>query len=273
MVRYPFCVFSLTLVAACGGGGGSSNGDGTQAPSAPPLEPDDAIGGLYDARLSNTVTGIQADLVLAIAEDGEFHAFGYPAGPYDEYYIHGELDVDGSSFSGTGTQIAPAYTSGIYLDEEDRYASSVQIRISGDVVEERIELQGTFDLQGGSDRGSILAQSSPDLQARYQADSSFSAIAGTYQDEYTYSGLGVIIDGNGGISSNTPGCSINGRATPIDSRYNLYEIAAEVAGCSDFIPGTYEGMGAVWQVSGVKYLIVTGDNGEDAFFAYELTRQ
>lgn len=99
--------------------------------------------------------------------------------------------------------------------------------------------------------GSIVSNFDFSYVSIYERDSSLSKIAGTYSRS---DGLGFtetyVVDGNGFLSGgDTTGCVYRGRASIIDSSFNMYRLEVTISDCSEF-NGSYSGLAAMMDLGG-----------------------
>jgi hypothetical protein len=184
----------------------------------------------------------------------------------DGLYIHGDLIVDGNTVSGTGTQIAPPGY--VFTLDSGKQVQRVTVNLSGRVNTSRQDIQGTVTVLGMSGQGSLRAIASAAHRASYNNGSSFATIAGRYEDIRTGTLIDVTIGSDGSITDNNSNCTIVGSVTPIDSRFNLYELQVTVSACPVFVEGAYEGFASIDEDTGSPILITAGDNGVNALIVY-----
>jgi hypothetical protein len=219
--RVPIALLAL-LVASCGGGG---DGGSPSLSPAPPTVPPSA-GGVW-----GSVVGAQS-VSLLIAEDGDLRLVGQ--GPT---FGAGSVTVSASGqLSGSVRRVVP---SGISLGSEVQQCS-----ITGTVTA-RTALAATFSCT--TPAGANVTQRFDFLyvSSAYDSPSSVGGLAGNYTLAFRPASNMLNVNSNGVVFAmydNAWRCTVNGRFSVIDVRFNLYRAEWTFAACA--VPGSqaYEGV-------------------------------
>ena len=224
----------LLGITACGGGGGGLSPtpiSGSPAATAPPPSASDR-GGLWTGAIvwpaANGLPAGSMGVRALVAETGEFRLVLDPDpdlyfGPRSEQAF-GTVDVNIREIktnreaiwaTGLGNgNVAGEHWGGLDVFGEFRTGGFIDgwFQATWTTFEER---SGTLKLGKGS--------------SLYQRPSSLQALQGTY----VVDGELIAIDGTGVVfyQSATTGCTGNGRAELIDTRFNMYRLAIDVDGC------------------------------------------
>lgn len=222
--RYPRGLVALLalLVASCGGGGDS--GSPSLSPAPPPVPP--SAGGVW-----GSVVGAQS-VSLLIAEDGDLRLVGQ--GPT---FGAGTVTVAaGGSLSGSLRRVVP---SGVAGASEEQSCS-----ITGTVTA-RTTLAATFSCT--TPAGASVTQRLDFLYvaSAYDSPSSLGALAGNYTLSFRPASNMLNVNSNGVVFAmydNAWQCTVNGRFSVIDARFNLYRADWTFSACATPVSQAFEGV-------------------------------
>ena len=232
---------SVIIVGAlfgCGGGGGGGGGDDGFVPIV-----DASPGGIWEG--TDPIAGIA--LIGVVTETGEARFIRS-----DGMQSFGQATVSGNSVSGNYTSILPY---GFVFEDGSSWGTGT---LSG-TVRERQSITATFSFRTSAGLSST-GTGTFTYNSLYDRDSSLATIAGNYRDGNT--GAVVNVNSNGVIFSQdaVTGCVVNGQASIIDSRYNVYRIEYSFTGCQGFdsyLNGTTAtGLGVLDNTSSPEYVII-----------------
>ena len=224
---------SLSLLACGGGGGGGGGGNNTNPPPSPPPPPpppvaDQAIGGIYNGRITGGCGQCPFDVFVIISEDGEYLTQDL------EFLTRanaGKVDVTGGDF--TGTRNLYGFNFGVTPfghiptapspADNDNANRSIEGRVT-----ERSSISADYMHNGNHSVDMDLT-----YDTQYERASSLATIAGTYSvDDGAGFTLTYVIDNTGEINgSDTTGCTVSGNVEIIDAAYNMYRTDLSFAAC------------------------------------------
>lgn len=215
----------VVLVASCGGGGG---GGGDATPAAPPPEPP-TVGGVW-------ASGVGAEsLSLYIAEDGDLRF----AGP-DLSFGAGTVTVSaGGQLSGSLRRVLrppianpfPAVIPGVTVagrPEEQACA------ITGTVTA-RASLRASFACTTAAGAAVTQAYDFAYVASAHARPSSPAGLAGNYTLPFRPASNMLNVNANGEVFAmydNGARCTVNGRFSVIDPRFNLYRAEWTFSACA-----------------------------------------
>lgn len=218
--RLAAAVLLTLTVVACGGSSGSSGGGGAGAGAELALIPPAGTGSPGGIWFGTFALGGEQGSNFAegvITEDGRF-VFNVDG----EAVLFGVLGVDGDSAEGPFEAV-------LLIDDEEYYGV-------GDLeltVVERERLDGTFFLEvpelGETGEGAVEL----DYDPLYALEPSLASLAGDWVDPHDPMDL-FSITSDGSFFSQDPdtNCTINGTVVLMDDRFNAYEVAGDVDGCT-----------------------------------------
>lgn len=233
-------VWSLLLVAACGGGGGD-----TPAQTGPTAE--GAYGGSLTGSSSNTFS-------LLVLENGEFwSAYGTQSAPTATFFVRGIVQ-------GTGTSNNGSFTSSNAKDFG--FAPAVAGTINSTYNASTPSFSGTFSgsfgavtFSGGPIQGSTY---------NYNAAASISEIAGAWAlTNLAGAAVALNVSSNGAFTASSAGCNFSGTITPRPSGKNVFNVALTFGAAPCLLAGqTGSGIGVVYPLtSGARQLILAAVDG------------
>jgi len=207
MKRLGIIALVITLLTACGGGGGST--------TPPPPVTNASPGGIWNG--TDSVSGEK--IIGLITETGEFHFLRH-----DGVQYFGTLSTSGNNVSGTYTGITAVGTA---FPDGSNYGSGT---VNGTVAQ-RQTLNGTTTFKtsaGNTTSGTVSLKFNP----LYNSGSSLVTVAGSYLDA-AHNAI-VTVDTKGVISEQDPvsNCTVSGRVSIIDSRYDAYSVSYSFANCT-----------------------------------------
>lgn len=210
------------LVSGCGGGG--DGGSPSLAPAPPPVPP--SAGGVW-------ATAIGGDsLSLLIAENGELRSAGQ--GPS---FGAGSVTVAASGqLSGSLRRLVPSGIAGVPEEQSCSITGTVTARAA---------LAATFTCT--TPAGASVTQRFDFLyvSSAYDSASAVSGLAGNYTLAFRPASNMLNVNSNGEVFAmydNAWRCTVNGRFSIIDARFNLYRAEWTFAACA--VPGSqaFEGL-------------------------------
>ena len=229
ILRYWLFATSVVVVAACGGSGsGLVGGDPIIGPIV-----DESPGGIW---VGTTVSDVTPELLVTlgvITETGEARFINE-----NGTQIFGTVSTAGSVLSGDLTGVTAL---GFVWPDATAVAT---ITVEG-LVEERMSLSG--DYSGGGDMGSFSLEFDP----IYDRDSSLANVEGTWVqlDGLLNIFATFVIDADGTVNgTDITGCVYSGAVSIIDSEFNVYDVAVDVANCTGvdaIFNGSYNGVGVL----------------------------
>lgn len=195
-------ILSVVVLTSCGGGGSST--------ASPPSSP----GGVW---LGTTASGLPR--VGLVTEAGDFFFYSF-----DGTTVFGKLSAIDSIIEGELSGILGA---GLYFPNGSTSGTGT---LAG-TLNSRNSMAVTIDLTDALGGRSTTTErlTFDDL---YNAPSSLAATAGNYLDPHTASVVSV--DSSGGITSLdvSTGCRIGGRVSPVDPRFNAYNLSVNLSDCA-----------------------------------------
>jgi hypothetical protein len=195
--------------------------------------------------------GSTDDLACVVADTMEFICVVEDAIGDIVASAQGALQIaNGNQVSGSGSVHA---VPGSVLDNGSTIAP---LTLSGGTVVEVTSLDFTLDAAGGTAAVSML------YDTDYDRGSDLATIAAVYTTFDIYGDTSsFIINASGVISGNSvSGCVLSGQVTIIDSAFNAYDVAFDLANCggaSAVLNGSYNGLG-----------LTQDDLGTDDAFAF-----
>jgi hypothetical protein len=217
-------ILALFTCAGCsGGGGGTGAGTSPNPPNSPPTALQQSAGGFWFA-----LTGGSTAMTLMIAETGEMRVTAPPsASSNGPAFGYGAVLVTtnrvAGSFETRAVQSSPTSPAGAELD----------CTLDG-TVSTRVSMQATVvctDTAGSSTTTDLTFR----YDSRYETDSSLALIAGNYTMPQNATGNSLNINGDGtlfGVYRNGPRCTLNGRVSIVDARFNLYRFEVLFSSCT-----------------------------------------
>lgn len=198
---------AAVLLGACGGGGGDS------ASPNPPAPQNASLGGIWEG---TTSTGSQ--VLGLIAETGEFHFL-----QDDGIQYFGTASTSQNSVSGTFTGVTELGTA--FLDG----STSGTGTLSG-TVQARASLTGStsFRTAGGSQSSATVNLTYNTL---YERDSSLATVSGNFREVGGTDIASITSTGDVFLQEPSTGCTINGKLSIVDARYNAYRVEYTFASC------------------------------------------
>jgi len=222
----------LTVAGGCSGGShetddGATGGDPPPPPPPPaPPPPTVAAGGIWHGELEVEVNGrpdsrTTMPVRALVTEDGQFRWIL----PETGQQIVGNFLVEGSVLKSSYGLMW--YEFPWWITEDSEYQGSFDV-LDG-AIERRANLSGSFQ-STWPDFLEYVGSFSLDYDPRYERDSSYELLAGTYI------GTGEVLtigeDGELFYQSSHNGCVGNGTARLIYTEFNLYSVRVEVSSCT-----------------------------------------
>src|SRR6056297_3630788 len=158
-VRHAFLVAMSVLISACGGGGDSTSS------SSPPVD-NERAGGIWSGTSTGAAFGGAQEVVGISTDDGRFRFLSLNTGGQ----FIGEVQVNGTVFTGTGTGYAATGTT--WIDG----SIHTPLTVSGS-LDERQNLAGDWET-GTGESGSF----SYSYDTIYERDSSLDTLAGSWTE-------------------------------------------------------------------------------------------
>lgn len=261
-IQCTLLALMVAVLPGCGGGGGSGGGGGGGS-GQQTLSP----GGIFQGQIHSNLSNQTHPIYGWIGENG--HAFFYyytdSGSPYYStyvWYLAGQVNATGSSFSGTFSGRSPS-TSQTFPNGSTTTSGS----LSGQ-IQERVSLDGTYAAEG-NDTGTL----SLTYDHSYESPLSLAQLAGSWQMNLgSGNALNININADGTYTgTNTRnGCPVSGRFAFIDNFYNAYDATysetcgggwGNLTGTATYISSTlYVGLSYVAPNSGTFGLLILTRN-------------
>lgn len=256
---------AAALIAGCGGSGRQPATPVTQVPpqqgpANPELPPAAALncdaiaadpgsgnsaldalpGGIWTGTLTNVTSGKNSHIEGLVAEDGQVQIVSYSAGPI----LSAVLTTHGDLFTGTGLA---------YAGPNDQWSDGSRVTAidTSGVVAERASIRGTWNSVSGDSGCFELGHYGGWL---YEDESSLEPLAQVWHGDPT-----LTVDQDGRFFGQGT-CTWSGEFALIDTRYNMYELNADLSDCGN--AGSYHGLAYRGYVFVPERILVLAINSE-----------